>query len=325
MKYVLIAIALLLILMALPIVYVAVAQAPSAALEAAPTQPADAPGSGPYANTGFSNGPLTSAAAAQGSGPYANTAAITADQLAAFVPPDGITAEAVEVEGDPGLRLTNTRSEPVSVTVVELPVHDPAAKHFLYAAEMSSENLAGSAYLEMYAVVAGNAYFSRALNDRFSGTSAIRMTTTPFFLTGDQAMESARLGVRFEGPGTVTLSQLSLTGGPAPSGGPTHWPGIAGGIFGLCAGIWGAIAGILGARGRARGPVLAITLLFAIAGAIALTFGLVLLSGRAERTLWFPLVNLGGVALPVFGAAYFVLRHRYREAEERRMMAMDLH
>ncbi len=190
------------------------------------------------------------------------------------------------------------------------------------SATPTSAPVTGPAYLEMYAVIDGMAYFSRALNTPFTGTTPGRDVSTPFFLQSGQPLEAARLGVRFEGPGTVTLSNMSLTS-QGPSGAPAS-SRVAYLTFGISCGLWGAISAKLSSKSQGKRVVLAGTLAIAILGAIAVAAGVAFIALGAVRDLWLPLVTMGGVAAMVYGTLYEILRHRYRNEEARRMLALDL-
>ena len=244
--------------------------------------------------------------------------------LAAFVPPAGVESEVLTTDGKLTVRLTHTGQEALSVTITELALTGGVPDRVAYVADMACENTGGSVYLEMYAVVDGQAYFSRALNDRFTGDQSARRTATPFRFTTGKRAQAVRLGVRFEGPGTVTLQDMALIDATSGWHGG-HWAGAAGGAFGILGGLWGAIAGILASRGRARNFVLAGTTIIAAASGLMLLSGAALYLRGAAWPIWFPAVNIGLVGLLVFGIGFFIIRQRYEESEQRRMLAMDLH
>lgn len=268
-------------------------------------------------------------------------AEVTREQLESFIPPEGIDATVTERDGAPVIALTNTNTDPISVTLVALPMGGIENTQIVYTASMSSTDMVGSAYLELYAVIGGAAYFSRALNDPFTGTTPMRETSAPFFLQAGQPMEAARLGVRFEGPGTVLLSHLRLvdTGlkpGMAGDGQrlAAHagklgqnvggWAGIAGAALGTFTSLWACLALYLALKGRGRTAVLGFTMAVAIAGVAVLIGGLWAWTEAAVWALWYPLVLLGSIAAINYAIGYLVLRYCYGRAEERRMHALDL-
>lgn len=251
-------------------------------------------------------------------------ARVDEDALADFRPPEDIRSHVLTADGKPSIRLTHFGQGTLSVTIAELTLGIGTPDRVAYVADMACENTEGSVYLEMYAVVDGQAYFSRALNDRFTGDQSARRTATPFHFTAGGRAESVRLGVRFEGPGTVVLQDMALLDATSVWQGG-RWAGVAGGIFGILAGLWGAIAGILASRGRARNLVLAGTAIITTASGLLLLSGAALYLRGAAWHSWFPAVNIGLIGSLVFGIGYFVVRRRYEEAERRRMLAMDLH
>jgi hypothetical protein len=251
-------------------------------------------------------------------------ARVDAGVLADFRPPEDIRSEVLRDGEKPGIRLTHFGEEPLSVTIAELALANGTPERVAYVADMACEDIEGSVYLEMYAVVDGQAYFSRALHDRFTGDQTSRQSTTPFHFTSGGRPELVRLGVRFEGPGTVVLQDMALLDATSAWQGG-RWAGVAGGVCGILGGLWGAIAGMLASRGRARRLVLAGTTMIAAASGLLLLSGATLYLRGATWHIWFPAVNMGLVGLLVFGIGFFVIRQRYEEAERRRMLAMDLH
>lgn len=254
-------------------------------------------------------------------------AKVTLEQLETAPMPEGVTIETKMMEGVPGATIRNTQAGAVSVQLVEVPLGIAKAMRYSYEAEVASDSLAGQAYLEMWMVVKGQAYFSRALNDTFSGSQTARMTATPFFLKADEPAEAARLGIRFEGPGTITIREMELwdRGTPNTFGLPPGMlGGIAGSAIGIFSGVWGGLAAYLIGRGRARGFVLGVTAAGAVAGAIMLSAGVAAWMLGARWEIYYSAMLMGVIVTPVYGAMYASFYARYRQAEQRRMLAMDL-
>lgn len=252
---------------------------------------------------------------------------VTADDLDAFVPPEDIRVERTTVNGQPAIKLTHLAESALSVVVVEKPIEGLDDTHVSYSADVSSEDVSGRAYLELWAAVGGNAYyFSRALNDTFRGTQAIRKSATPFYLEAGHHLESVRLGVRFEGPGTVTLSNMVLHDQGPWQGipGSGRWGAVAGALVGIGAGIWACISAWLSSRGRLRRAVLTLTLMLAGGGGLTLVAGVLAWATGAVWAQWYPPTLLGMIVVTVFGSGYWGLRRTYQSVETRRMLAMDM-
>lgn len=250
-------------------------------------------------------------------------AKLTLEQLQAAAMPTGVQFEAKLVDGEPTATITNTNESAVSVQLAEISLDKFEVTRLSYEAQLSSENATKPAYLELWTVVKGQAYFSRALNDTFTGNQSPRRTSTPFFLTGGEPAEAARLGIRFEGPGSVTVSGIELWEREKMMG-PGIWGGILGGIVGVSAGIWACVASYCVSRGRARGTVLGLTAGAALLGLVALLYGAFAWFRGAEWELWYTCAMLGGIVAIVEAGVYFSLRSRYQQSEERRMLAMDM-
>lgn len=250
-------------------------------------------------------------------------ATLTLEQLQATEMPEGVQIESKLVDGLPTATITNTNESAISVQLAEIPLAGFDGTRLSYEANLAPENAAKPAYLELWVVVKGEAYFSRALNDTFTGTQPARSTSTPFFLNGGEPAEAARLGIRFEGPGSVTMSGIELWEREKIMG-PGIWGGILGGIVGVSAGIWACVASYCVSRGRARGAVLGVTATVALLGLVALLYGAFAWFRGAEWELWYTCAMLGGIVAIVEAGAYFSLRSRYQQSEERRMLAMDM-
>lgn len=254
-------------------------------------------------------------------------ARVTEAELKAFEPPEGVRAEFVRVDGDAALKISSLIAEPLSVTVAEIPVSISGTAHVEYDAEMACEAIEGSVYLEMYAVFGGQAYFSRELDAPFTAPGKMRAVRTPFFVSEGQTLDAVRLGVRFEGPGTVTVRNMRLekgAGGMPADVFVGRWFGLAGGLVGIIGGLWGMASGLLVPRGRGRTPLLAIAIFMVVVGGIALIAGLALWGSGVPSQISMPFCNLGAVVMGVFGVGFFAIRRRYAQVEEQRMRAMDL-
>ena len=78
-------------------------------------------------------------------------------------------------------------------------------------ATMKSEGVAGRAYLDMWATFPdGKSYFSRGLDQVFTGTQDWRRCRIPFFLKMGESPSSVAMGVQFEGTGAVWLNDVRL-------------------------------------------------------------------------------------------------------------------
>jgi hypothetical protein len=71
--------------------------------------------------------------------------------------------------------------------------------------------LQGKAYLEMWCRFPGQGeFFSRALNQTYSGSNEWSSTETPFILQQGQKPDLVRLNVVVEGTGTVWIDDIRL-------------------------------------------------------------------------------------------------------------------
>ena len=99
--------------------------------------------------------------------------------------------------------------------------------------------------------------------------------------------------------------------------------GLLGGVGGA-AGILGGLAGSLAPRGIGRRWILGAWMFFIAAGVLLLVVGLIaLLAGQPFWIAW-PFLASGAGLSGLMGMLLPVIRHRYEEAEERRVTAEAL-
>ncbi|HET6251049.1 MAG TPA: hypothetical protein VFE47_25400 [Tepidisphaeraceae bacterium] len=100
------------------------------------------------------------------------------------------------------------------------------------------------------------------------------------------------------------------------------WVGAIGGtLFGAFGAVFGIVAGLGAPRGKFRGTVYAMTALLACIGIGSLTAGLLALALHQSRGVWYPLVLIGGMGTFMSCWVIPLVRHRYREADNRRLDA----
>jgi len=98
---------------------------------------------------------------------------------------------------------------------------------------------------------------------------------------------------------------------------------LIGSIGGSVLGVFGGLMGTLIGCGKARRFVLAAMKAAVALGALLLIAGIVTVLAGQPYALYYPLLLLGGICIPVFGCLYPVVRRRYQQDEFRRMQAMD--
>jgi hypothetical protein len=100
--------------------------------------------------------------------------------------------------------------------------------------------------------------------------------------------------------------------------------GVVGGGLGALGGVFGAVAGTLSPKGLLRRTVLTIHAGFVVIGAGALAAGLYAIIEGQPYHVFYPLLLIGLVLCAVMGPLFFVVRMRYRWADQRRLDAEDL-
>jgi len=258
--------------------------------------------------------------------------------------------EGIAVALEPGdaaaagsVKVTHTGTGTHELMLLEVPLAGIDEAELWYEASLRSEGSTGKAYLALYCSFTGKgSFFSRALNDPFTGTAPWRDSRTAFFLRKGETPSGVSLGVRFEGPATVWIDNVRLVRRDLGSDATLHlgvgagkgfWErlrnnpgallGSLGGVFGAFIGLWGGLCGILGCRGRGRRFVLisGIVILVVSAGIAATGLCLALL-GHPWSTC-YPLVMTGGLVAVILGFVLPIVMRRYRETEAARMAALD--
>ena len=114
----------------------------------------------------------------------------------------------VKVEGKSSLRITAIW--PTTLYLGEVIKLDIENAQLIYTAMVKSE-LDGSAYLEMWAHVGGQQYFSRGINDMVIGKSDWKTIQTPFIFQKGQRPEKVILNLVINGIGTVWIDEIILS------------------------------------------------------------------------------------------------------------------
>ena len=105
---------------------------------------------------------------------------------------------------------------------------------------------------------------------------------------------------------------------------PNLYAWIPGTAFGVLGGLWGGLAGTLAPRGRGRRLVLGSCWALVIASALLLALAVAAIACGQPWGVWYGLGLPGVLGLLVIPPNLFVIRRRYRQAEERGMAVRDL-
>ena len=100
--------------------------------------------------------------------------------------------------------------------------------------------------------------------------------------------------------------------------------GVLGAAFGLLGGTYGTIVGICAPRGIARGPVTAFHFVCLALSIVMLITAFIAWVNGQPYSVWYGLGLPGLLGTILFGVFTPMIRIRYRQAEERKMMAADL-
>jgi hypothetical protein len=238
--------------------------------------------------------------------------------------PEGVTIEKNSAEAS--FRVQYQGNDAVFIPILEIPTSGASNCRLEYSARMRSEEGTQKAYIEMWCVVGGNPYFSKALDQIVSGFQDWKTVKTPFFLKQGENAEKAIIGVHFEGPGTVQLDRINLLrfDNTLMGGIQTNWQWIPGTVFGVLAGLYGAFTGIVAPKGKARSLVMGLGIFFECASVLLLIAGVVLwLQGQPYAT-WYGILLPGFIGTLVFSQIFITIPRAYAQAEMRKMRAKDI-
>ncbi len=116
-------------------------------------------------------------------------------------------------DGHGSLRINSSGKSTVRLFEIQNPNVENA--RLIYQAHIKTRELEGKAYLEMWCRFPGKGeFFSRALNQTYTGSTAWSTTETPFFLQKGQKPDLVRLNVVIEGAGTVWMDDIRLLKAP---------------------------------------------------------------------------------------------------------------
>lgn len=119
----------------------------------------------------------------------------------------------VKVEGQAAVRITTLH--PTLVCLGEVAGPDIEGATLIFSARVKSA-LEGSAFLEMWAHLAGGQYFSRGMNSVVDGHADWAVIQTPFIFQKGQKPDKVTLNIVINGKGTVWVDDIVLAKEPLP-------------------------------------------------------------------------------------------------------------
>jgi hypothetical protein len=131
-------------------------------------------------------------------------------QLVHAVPPEQVplTRDHVLLDGD-AWRIHADAPGLVRLYDIELPRLEQCM--LTYRLRLKSQDVVRGAYLEMWCRVAGmGEFFSKGLTHRVRGTTDWSEYEIPFYLKKAQQADLLKLGVTFQGPGTVWVKEVQV-------------------------------------------------------------------------------------------------------------------
>jgi hypothetical protein len=266
-----------------------------------------------------------------------------ADRKVPFLPGDKLPKNVkVHKDGGPadGVMLEITPGKEAATTLIE--DRDPKAPSHLYVlnGKIKYENVEPAGYVEMWSHFAGgDKFFTRTLGDeigpmqKLAGTHNWRDIALPFHSKPGMLPEKLVVNVVLPGKGKVFLTELTLTKFEMPreqesSLTPGAWwrpeaGGWVGGLGGGVIGMLGAIVGTLCGVGVGRQLCVGLAIAAIAVSALCLVAGIVAVSTGQLYHVYYPLLLLGAIGVPVFGFNLPTIRKRFDAIELRRMTALD--
>jgi hypothetical protein len=117
----------------------------------------------------------------------------------------------VKVEGLSSLKITT--QWPATVCLGEVDGPDIEDAKLVFSAKVKTE-LDGTAFLELWAHVAGGQYFSRGMNDTVGQNTNWKTIQTPFIFQNGEKPEKVTLNIVINGKGTVWIDDVVLSREP---------------------------------------------------------------------------------------------------------------
>jgi hypothetical protein len=121
------------------------------------------------------------------------------------------TDSEVKTEGKGSIRITT--NWPTTVCLGEVSGLNVENARLIYRAQVKSD-IDGVAFLEMWAHVGGDQYFSKGVNDPVKGRSAWRSVQIPFMFQKGQNPDKVTLNLVISGRGTVWIDDIVLSKEP---------------------------------------------------------------------------------------------------------------
>jgi hypothetical protein len=120
---------------------------------------------------------------------------------------------AVSSDGNGALRIV--AAEPSTIRLFELGDIDIENAKLFYRARLKTENVEGTAYLEMWCDFIGKGeFFSRDLQSPLTGTNDWSTEETFFFLQKGENPDNIKLNLVIDGKGIVWIDDIHLLKGP---------------------------------------------------------------------------------------------------------------
>ncbi|MCB0346073.1 MAG: hypothetical protein KDD66_13210 [Bdellovibrionales bacterium] len=130
---------------------------------------------------------------------------------------EGVLSFDKEVSSDGNGSVKLVATEPVSATLVQVPLKDIDDAILVYSAKLRSKELADPAYLEMWLHFPGKGeFFSKGLRNPVKGTGGWEDREIIFVLQQGEKPDYVKLNLVLGSPGTIWIDDIKLTKKPRP-------------------------------------------------------------------------------------------------------------
>lgn len=252
------------------------------------------------------------------------------------------TERGIEIE--PGtVLIENPTTERREIPLLSLDSPGVSSDRYAVLGEVFHVDVEDEGYLETWNhFEKGGPYFTRTLSEfgpmRWLANTSMgfREFSLPFSIGNDEGMRPTRIELNLILPSTgrVYLRNVRLveyTGASQINTTPGEWWGVqtsgrVGAGIGIFGGLLGGLIGCCGpwvAKGRAKGICMGLLVFMAAAGVLQTMVALIALFGGQPNHVYSPLLS-AGLLMSILGIIFLlVIGGRYRQAELRKMRAMD--
>jgi len=111
-------------------------------------------------------------------------------------------------DGNGSIKISSIR--PITICLGEVTKLEIEESEVVYKAVVKSEDLDGTAFLEMWCTINGKSFFSRGLTSTISGKSDWKEISTPFSVKKGEKIDKISFSIVLNGRGTIWIDGVKL-------------------------------------------------------------------------------------------------------------------